>query len=101
MSKEFFVTFEQAEALHELGFNEPCIATISNYFGLHINGTKVPARGAVVDRVYPACLQQQAYLWLYKYISIDVPFIPADPKDTLLDHLISLSAKIKKQKENE
>jgi hypothetical protein len=47
MEKEF-IPYEQALALKELGFDEPCIAIIDQIEYVHIKGTKSVPRGSMV-----------------------------------------------------
>ena len=58
-----FVTYEQALALKELGFDEPCLATINNYDWLHIKGTRRGAGGAVCTIDVPAPSKSQIFRW--------------------------------------
>lgn len=62
MEKEF-IPYEQALALKELGFDEPCIATIDQTEYLHIKGTKKQPRGSMMYDTIDAPLYQQAFRW--------------------------------------
>jgi hypothetical protein len=58
MSKEF-IPYEQAVALKELGFNEPCFAVYSEY-----DKTKVYDQSFIKEGLkIPAPLYQQAFRW--------------------------------------
>ena len=46
MEKEF-VPYKEALEVNELGFDEPCFATIDQTEFVHINGTEYPIRGAM------------------------------------------------------
>jgi hypothetical protein len=62
MEKEF-VPYEQALALKELGFDEPCFATIDQTDYLHINGTKKLPRGSMMYDTIDAPTYSQAFRW--------------------------------------
>jgi len=66
-----FIPYAEALALTELGFNEPCFATIDQTEFIHIKGTKYPIRGAMVYLDIDAPLYQQAFRWLYKQLGRD------------------------------
>ena len=112
MDKEF-VTYEQALALKELGFDEPCI----KYYwtdGMFVKGYEDPFNYNKRDNVISAPLYQQAFRWFrekyniqgYIYSStvrgtaektkqftgyiwdikgIDTPFLSTDARDELHD----------------
>ena len=62
MNKEF-IPYEEALALKELGFDEPCLATIDQTEYVHITGTKYPIRGAMCYNEISTPLYQQAFRW--------------------------------------
>lgn len=62
--KDLFVSYDQAEAIEALGFNEPCIATIDQTEYIHINGTKTLPRGAMCYHEVKAPTKQQAIIFL-------------------------------------
>jgi hypothetical protein len=62
--KDLFTTYEQSVALEELGFDEPCLASIDQVEYIHINGTKTHPRGAMVYHIIKAPTKQQAILFL-------------------------------------
>ena len=62
MNKEF-IPYEQALELEELGFDEPCIATIDQTEFIHIKGTEYPIRGDMWYNTIDAPLYQQAFRW--------------------------------------
>lgn len=62
MTQEF-IPYEQALALEELGFDEPCIATIDQTEFIHIKGTEYPIRGDMWYNTIDAPLYQQAFRW--------------------------------------
>jgi hypothetical protein len=67
MEKEF-VPYEQALALKELGFDEPCFATIDQTYYLHINGTKKLPRGSMMyDTIDCPTFSQAFRLFREKY----------------------------------
>jgi len=61
--KEHFVTYEQALALNDLGFKEPCIATIDQTEYFHIKGTKQFPRGAMMYYTIDLPLKSQVFEW--------------------------------------
>ena len=58
---EQFVPYSLSKKLEQLGFNEPCIATIDQTEYIHIKGTKQPIRGAMMYDTILAPLWQQAF----------------------------------------
>ena len=62
MEKEY-ISYEQALALKELGFDEPCIATIDQTEYLHIKGTENHPRGSMIYDTIDIPLYQQAFRW--------------------------------------
>jgi hypothetical protein len=62
MNKEF-LPYELTLELVQLGFNEPCIATIDQTGFLHIKGTEYPTRGAMFYDELDTPLHQQAFRW--------------------------------------
>jgi hypothetical protein len=62
MEKEF-IPYKQALELEELGFDEPCIATIDQTGYIHIKGTEYPIRGDMWYNTIDAPLYQQAFRW--------------------------------------
>jgi hypothetical protein len=88
MNKEF-IPYEQALALKELGFDEPCF---SYYLE---DGTWVPASYSKESTVYPsnsdllsewcsAPLYQQAFRWLYQKLDIEKGVMPLDTESQQL-----------------
>lgn len=62
MKKEF-VSYKLAGYLEELGFDEPCLATIDQTEYIHIKGTREPIRGAMMYYPVDCPLYQQAFRW--------------------------------------
>jgi hypothetical protein len=62
--EDLFVTYDQAEAIEALGFDEPCIATIDQTHYIHIKGTKTMPRGAMVYNITSLPTKQQAIQFL-------------------------------------
>lgn len=62
MEKEF-VPYEQALALKELGFDEPCFATIDQIEYVHIKGTKSAPRGSMMYDTINCPIFSQAFRW--------------------------------------
>lgn len=74
--KKQFVPYGLAVKLKELGFDEPCMATISNIEAIHIKGNRRLPSGAMCTQEVNAPLWQQAFDWFrekYRYSSI-IPF---------------------------
>ena len=61
--KKQFVPYELAVKLKELGFDEPCMSTISNIEAIHIKGTRRLPSGAMCTEEVNAPLWQQAFDW--------------------------------------
>jgi len=67
MNKEF-VPYELALELKQLGFDEPCLATIDQTDFIHIKGTEYPIRGAMIYDTIDCPTYSQAFRWFrYKY----------------------------------
>ena len=58
-----FCNYNQSLGVKELGFDEPCMATIDQTEYIHINGTKYPIRGAMCYLEVSAPLKQQVFRW--------------------------------------
>ena len=56
-----FVPYQQSLELIEIGFNEPCLATIDQTEYIHIKGTKYPIRGAMCYMEIPCPTFAQAF----------------------------------------
>ena len=61
--KNEFVPYNLAIQLEELGFDEPCLATIDQTEYIHIKGTKYPIRGAMCYMDTPCPTFSQAFRW--------------------------------------
>lgn len=72
--EKYFVNYEIASKLEELGFDEKCLATIDNYGYLHINGTRRLPGGAVCVEVCKCSLIDQAIEWLENKYNLDFIF---------------------------
>lgn len=59
--ENMFVPYEQAFALRDLGFDEPCLATINEYNYLHIKGKRRYPTGTVVTEEVAAPTYSQAF----------------------------------------
>ena len=63
-----FVPYELALELKQLGFDEPCLATIDQTDFIHIKGTEYPIRGAMIYDTIDCPTYSQAFRWFrYKY----------------------------------
>jgi hypothetical protein len=62
MNKEF-IPYELALELKQLGFDEPCLATIDQTDFIHINGTEYPIRGAMIYDTIDCPTYSQAFRW--------------------------------------
>jgi hypothetical protein len=58
-----FVPYNLAIQLKELGFDEPCLATIDQTEYIHIKGTKYPIRGAMCYMDTPCPTYSQVFRW--------------------------------------
>ena len=56
-----FAPYQQSLELKELGFDEPCLATIDQTEYIHIKGTKYPIRGAMCYMDTPCPTYSQAF----------------------------------------
>jgi hypothetical protein len=83
MKKEEFVPYEQAVALKELGFDEPCFG----YYNIDPQ-LKTPAFNMVKpfehEWCLPAPLYQQAFRWLYHKLGIEKGVMPLDTESQQL-----------------
>ncbi len=70
MEKEF-APYEQVLALKELGFDEPCFATIDQTDYLHINGTKRLPRGSMMYGTIDCPTFSQAFRWFREKYNLD------------------------------
>lgn len=68
MEKEF-VTYEQALALKELGFDEPCLSIF-----IERKFTLIFTEKQISDRVFSAPLKQQAFRWFREEYKLHVSF---------------------------
>lgn len=88
--KREFIPYEQALALKELGFDEPC-------FAIYYNKTREFVLGKIVNeytlevRTW-APLYQQAFRWLYQKLNIEKDTMPlyTESQQLLLKELISI-----------
>ena len=62
MNKEF-IPYELALELKQLGFDEPCLATIDQTDFIHIKGTEYPIRGAMIYDTIDCPTYSQAFRW--------------------------------------
>jgi hypothetical protein len=95
MNKEF-VTYEQALALKELGFDEPCLAYFDAEKVFKFPGTTMCNRNFLDLLTVTVPLYQQAFRWLYYKLDIKDGIMPLDKEtqDSLLKELIyKLSSK--------
>lgn len=80
MKKEF-VSYELAGCLEEMGFNEPCLATIDQTEYIHIKGTKEPIRAAMMYYPVDCPLYQQAFRWFREKYDITYSIVWKMPID--------------------
>jgi hypothetical protein len=62
MNKDF-VPYELALELKQLGFDEPCFASIDQTDFIHIKGTEYPIRGAMIYDAINCPTYLQAFRW--------------------------------------
>lgn len=108
MNKEF-IPYEEALALKELGFDEPCLVVWpgikgqklgydGRYFSL-VKGYKNSKLSKEVKRYAPgiidvaAPLYQQAFRWLHKELNMKGVMIMDETQNDVLKHLIKLLKK--------
>ena len=58
-----FVPYELALELKQLGFDEPCFASIDQTDFIHIKGTEYPIRGAMIYDTIDCPTYSQAFRW--------------------------------------
>ena len=62
--KELFADYTTSKELEQLGFNEPCLATIDNYEAFHIKGKRKPPQACVASIDEIKCpLKSQIFDW--------------------------------------
>ena len=88
--KEQFVSYEQAKALKELGFDEPCFGYFSNLD----NSLRQGHYGSPPNEtIISTPLKQQAFQWFLKQHDLDYTIIP-DPssqhKELLRQYSVSI-----------
>jgi hypothetical protein len=83
IKKELFCTFDQSYALEELGFTDPCLATINDINSLHLKGTRKPIYGGSQTTENVNCpLKSQVFEWferehkLFSEIHVDCTTYP-------------------------
>lgn len=79
MEKEF-VPYKEALEVNELGFNEPCFATIDQTEFVHINGTEYPIRGAMDYRTIDLPTFSQVFRWFREKYKLILVIKPIDDK---------------------
>lgn len=72
MIEKEFIPYELALELKQLGFNEPCFATIDQTEFVHINGTEYPIRGAMDYRTIDVPTFSQAFRWFREKDELDI-----------------------------
>jgi hypothetical protein len=75
MNKEF-VPYELALELKQLGFDEPCLATIDQTDFIHIKGTEYPIRGAMIYDTIDCPTYSQAFRWFREKYDLDYSLLP-------------------------
>jgi hypothetical protein len=63
MINKDFTLYPEALELKQLGFDEPCLATIDQTDFIHINGTEYPIRGAMIYDTVDCPTYSQAFRW--------------------------------------
>jgi len=71
MNKEF-IPYELALELKQLGFDEPCLASIDQTDFIHIKGTEYPIRGAMIYNAIDCPTYSQAFRWFRENYNIDI-----------------------------
>jgi hypothetical protein len=68
MENKDFTLYPEALELKQLGFDEPCLASIDQTDFIHIKGTEYPIRGAMIYDTIDCPTYSQAFRWFrYKY----------------------------------
>jgi hypothetical protein len=94
MEKEF-IPYEQALKLKQLGFDEPCFATIDQTEFVHINGTEYPIRGAMDYITIDLPTFSQAFRWFRKNYGDYLKYsFGVAPHFTIIQNLIIEDSKI-------
>jgi hypothetical protein len=76
MKNKEFIPYELALELKQLGFDEPCFASIDQTDFIHIKGTEYPIRGAMIYDAINCPTYSQAFRWfrdnynIHSYIDI-------------------------------
>jgi hypothetical protein len=73
-----FVPYELALELKQLGFDEPCLATIDQTDFIHIKGTEYPIRGAMIYDTIDCPTYSQAFRWFREKHNIHTWIINAE-----------------------
>jgi hypothetical protein len=63
MKDKDFAPYPEALGLKQLGFDEPCLATIDQTDFIHIKGTEYPIRGAMIYDTIDCPTYSQAFRW--------------------------------------
>jgi hypothetical protein len=79
MSKDFTL-YPEAFKLKQLGFDEPCLATIDQTDFIHIKGTEYPIRGAMIYDTVDCPTYSQAFRWFRDKYSLCIVIKPIDDK---------------------
>jgi hypothetical protein len=89
MNKEF-IPYEQALALKELGFDEPCLKLWEKTMMFTILVDPSEFKKVVSERYVSAPTYSQAFRWLYQKLDIEKGLMPLDtePQQLLLKELI-------------
>lgn len=61
-----FIPWEQAQEMRDLGFKEPCMATIDQTQYVHLKGTRQPPRGSMVYDPVDCPTWIEAFEWFEK-----------------------------------
>ena len=86
MLEKYFIPYDRALKLKELGFDEECLATIDQTEYVHIKGTKKSPRGSMMYDTIDCPLFCQVFDWFREKYNI-IPNIHSIYTDTTLSEV--------------
>ena len=83
-----FIPYEQALALKELGFDEPCLKGYTEKYKMLISFsntyTNTSVKNTLPTKPFTAPLYQQVFRWLYQKLDIEKGVMPLDTESQQL-----------------